>query len=138
MKGKSVYIHNSTDPSIKDIETLSIFDTENLSNGSMDTILCDCLDTVSFKDRIKYLNMLLTKLKINGTLVTKNINLKLFAKNIYNDNIKTDDVNTIIENVKSLIDDDKLYGVIASNPNVRVIENIYSGMNQTITLKRVS
>lgn len=138
MKIKSIYISNSIDHSIKNIETINITDVDNLSNGSFDTILCDCLDTVSLKDRDQYLNIIIKKLKINGVLITKNINLKVFAKHIIDERLNINDANIIIENIKSLIDDDKFFSMIANSYNIKIIENIYNGMNQTITIKRVS
>jgi hypothetical protein len=138
MKGKTIYIVNGFQPSVRDIEQHNINNLSLLSNGSVDTIICDCLDSVAFSDRIKHMTEIFSKLKVNGTAIFKTINLKIFAKHILTDKIDTAGANNILGSIKSMLDDSDIDNILSNYTNIRMVESINDGLSKTLTLQRVS
>lgn len=138
MKGKTVYIFNGFQPSIKEIEQHNINNLSLLSNGSVDVIICDCLDSVVLSERIKHMGEIFSKLKVNGTAVFKTINLKIFAKHILADKVDTAQANTVFASIRSMVDDSTIDELLSHHPNIRMVESINDGVSKTLTLQRTA
>jgi len=137
MKDRVVYVHNGLAPSVNETECQHINNLAMLSNGSVDVIICDCLDSIVMSDRLERLNEMIAKIKVNGKIVLKTINLKIFAKYILQDKLSINDINDALASVKSMLDDSSMDEVLERYPNIRMVESINDGLGKILTLKRV-
>lgn len=137
MKDRIVYVHNSLAPSVNETECQHINNLAILSNGSVDVIICDCLDSLVVSDRLERLDEMMAKIKVDGKIVLKTINLKIFAKYILQDRLGIKEINDVLSSVKSMLDDSSTDEILERYPNIRMVESINDGLGKILTLKRV-
>ena len=135
---KKVYIHNQDNNILDNVEKIHISNLNNLPNGSCSLIVCDCLDSVSYSDRLILLSEVLKKAALNATIILKMINLKLFAKHIFYDKIDVQQTNNVLELCASMWDESTCHDILSRYSNFSAIENTHTGLIKQITLQRVS
>lgn len=129
-------------PSYKNTEIdaatkVSIEELNTIPNGSIENIYCDILDSIPFSKRINIQNELMKKVMINGSIRIKTINSILLAKKILKNDISNDELNNIINNTVSILDQQYLDMWMNQNQNY-IIEKIDLDYLYTyITLKRI-
>jgi hypothetical protein len=133
---KYIYVHAGDNNPVPDAEKINISNVNMISNGSSENILCDCLDLFTISERTVLTNELLKKLRVGGTLHLKFINLKLFSKNCYLDRIEEKQLNNIIANVKSLVDDSHLEQILNNSTNFAIKSLVYDGLSENVIIER--
>jgi hypothetical protein len=137
MSLKTIFIYNHTEPSVKNVESHNINGLGLVSNGSVDSILCDCIDTISITDRSAKLAEIFNKLKIGGSVVIKTIDLKIFAKYVLNDQINKDHLSAILTNNQSMFDIRDMSQLLSSRPDIKITEQTNDGLSKTIKMQRI-
>lgn len=133
---KYIYVYVVDNNPIPDAEKVNINNINLISNGSSENIFCDCLDLFVIDERASLTNELLKKLRIGGCLHLKFINLKLFSKHCYLDKIEPDRINSIIANVKSLVDNSHIDNILQNNNNFMLKILSYDGLAETVIIER--
>lgn len=135
---KKVYIHNQDNNILDNVEKIHISHMTSLPNGSCSLIVCDCLDSVSYEDRLILLSEILKKAALNANVILKMINLKLFAKHIFYDKINVQQTNNVLQLCNSMWDEGTCHEVLSQYSNFSLTENTHTGLIKQITLQRVS
>lgn len=134
---KTIYIYNFYPPSIQNTEQHHINNLSLIANGSADLILCDCLDSMNLSDRISRMSEIFSKLKINGKVIFKSINLNIFAKHIVEDKLNIENINSILSTINSMVDDNFIDVLLEKHKNMSIIEHINNGLEKTMTIQRL-
>jgi len=134
---KKVYIYNQHEPSVKDTEKVHMEMISSISNGSTDIILCDCLDSVEYGERTNKTKEMLSKLKVNGEITFKTVNLDLMARSIYLDQLDLSSINNIIHSCSSIVNDEFFTACLVSDDRFLITENINDQIFRTTTIKRI-
>lgn len=116
----------------QDYDNININDINNVINGYLSNIVCNCLDKTPIKNREAIFRAVLAKLAFNGEAAFKMINATVLANRIQKNEINCDKLSESIENAKSLWTEYTIENIINSLPNIKIkkmyIENIYSVM----------
>jgi hypothetical protein len=135
---KYIYVHTVDNNPIQDAKKVNINDIKLISNGSVENIICDCLDSLMITDRISSTNELLKKIKIGGKIHLRFINLQLFGKHCYLNKLPFDRINTIINNIRSIVDDAHIEEILNINNNFVLNSVVYDGIVENVILERIS
>lgn len=136
---KTIFVYANNKPtSESSYEYYHIMEIDKMINGSIDEILCDCIDLVPFVDRPKLVTILLSKLKIDGTLILKCNDLYTLCKYIMNNKISIEQANLILGSSASITDDSYNEHILNEITNAKILDTLYDGFARTITLQRIS
>jgi len=133
---KKIYIYNIDNNIIENTDKVHISDMQTIPSGSCSMIVCDCLDSLSFDDRLNAINNILKKIAKGGSVIFKFMSLKLFAKYITNDKLDITQINYILNHCNSMYDENILTTVLNSHSNFVIKENTYNGLIRQVGLER--
>ena len=101
-----IHIHDEKEVCIDGCMSVTYNTLEKLNqviDNSCEYILANNLfDHLSIENFNPVLDLLLTKMRLNGVLVVSGIDIKLLAKDIINDIASTEDISNIVYNLKSV------------------------------------
>lgn len=135
---KKIYIHNQDNNIIDNVEKVHISNLNNIPNGSCSLIVCDCLDSVTYSDRLILLSEVLKKAALKSEVILKMINLKLFSKHIFYDKLDLLQTNNILALCNSMWDDATCHEIISQYSNFAIKENTHMGLIKQLILERVA
>ncbi len=133
---KKIYIHNIDNHIVDNIEKVHISDLQTIPNGSCAMVICDCLDSLSFQDRLEATQHILKKIAKGGSVTFKFISLKLFAKYVMNDKLDIGQINQVLYHSRSMYDENMFTNVLSSHTNFVIKENTYNNLIRQVVLER--
>lgn len=96
--------------------TLIEQDIQNVINNSCTEILAlQSLDYIPFDKATLFLQALLTKVRLNGTITLTGIHAVAFAQNIINEMIDSKTASNIIDELRSIVDTRIVIQILESN-----------------------
>jgi hypothetical protein len=135
---KKVYIHNQDNNIVDNVEKIHISNLNSVPNGSCSLIVCDCLDTVTYSDRLILLSEVLKKAALSCNVIFKMINLKIFGKHIFYDRLDIQQANNVLALCNSMWDESTCHEILAQYNNFAIKENTHTGLMKQITLERIA
>lgn len=124
--------------SVDGYQNIKIQDLNNVINGFVNNIICECLDKIEFQQRLEVFKGILSKLAFDGIATFKFINGTMLASRIIKNEIDAKKISDIIKNINSLWTESLVLEAFSSFPNIRVeknyIEHIYTVITVTKTL----
>ncbi len=135
---KTLFVYSNNKPNTESYTYCHIQELDKIHNGSIDEIICNCIDSVLLKDRIKLLSILVSKVKINGLVVIQSIDLYILCKFIMNNSISIEAANNIIYPASSLVDDATTEEILSQLNNINILDSIYDNINRVTTIQRIS
>lgn len=132
-----IYNPNNKNTEVEFNTKISFNDLNTVPNGSIENAYCDILDTIEISKRISIQNEIMKKIMIGGSIQIKILNVILLCKKILKGDLSIEDINYIVHNTASVVDQEHIDQWISQNSNYIVdkidIESIYT----TIVMKRV-
>lgn len=124
--------------SIEGYQNIKIQDLNNVINGFVNNIICECLDKIEFSQRLDVFRGILSKLAFDGNATFKFINATMLASRILKNEIDAKKMSDIIKDTNSLWTESVIIEAFSSFPNIIVqknyIEHIYTVITVTKTL----
>jgi|688.fasta_scaffold101704_3 hypothetical protein len=124
--------------SIEGYQNIKIQDLNNVINGFVNNIICECLDKIEFAQRLDVFKAILSKLAFDGTATFKCINATMLSSRILKNEIDAKKISDIIKDINSLWTESLIVEAFSSFPNIVVqknyIEHIYTVITVTKTL----
>lgn len=136
-KGKNInlFIDETTDI-VTNFTPVSINDIDNISNGSIATIICSFLDKLLIQEKYQLLHILCNKLCVGGQLKIIYIDIDILAMYMYKNKITAVDLNKILPNINSLWSSEDLRNFLAKIMNFVIVEEYNTGINTYTTIER--
>lgn len=127
---RNIAIVTENQKSIDGYQNILINDIDNITNGYINDILCECLDLVDIQDRTPLLKKILTKIAFEGSATFKFINATVLSNRIIKNEIDSEKISHIVKSAQSLWTDSQISQIFGSIPNTTIeknyIEHIYS------------
>lgn len=116
---------------------VNIYELNVVPNGSIENLYCDILDTIEFSKRINLQNEIMKKIKIGGSVSLKQINMVLLSKKLVKGNITLLEINNLVQNTASILDQDYLDQWISQYSNFKIIKIDIDTLYTYIVMKRI-
>lgn len=133
-----IYVHNQDNNIIDNVEKVHISNLNSVPNGSCSLIVCDCLDTLNYSDRLVLLTEVMKKAALKCQVILKMINLKLFSKHVFYDRLDLNQTNNILSLCNSMWDEATCNDILSQYGNFINKENTHMGLIKQVILERVS
>lgn len=117
-------------------ENVNIQDMNNIINGYVNNIICECLDKIDFVQRIDAVRAIVGKLSFGGTATFKFINATMFANRIIKNEIDVQKMSDIIIGTRSLWTESMILEVFSSLPNLKIDKNYIEHVYTVITVTK--
>jgi len=118
-------------------DNVNITNLNNVINGYLPHIVCDCLDKIPFSARHGIFFEIINKLAYNGEAVFKMINATVMSNRIQKNEISCDKLSEVIEPVKSMWTEYMINDLFNQLPNIKIQkyyhENVYTIISITKT-----
>jgi hypothetical protein len=135
---KKIYVYNQDNNIIDNVEKVHISNLGSIPNGSCALIVCDCLDSLTYSDRLLLLSEVLKKAALNCSVILKMINLKLFCKHVFYDRLDLQQANNVLGLCNSMWDENSCHEILSQYNNFAIKENTHTGLIKQIVLERTS
>lgn len=123
-------IVNNNKQEIAGYQNINVNELNNIVNGYIDQIVCDCLDELSFDSRNIVTREIINKLSFDGTATFRFINATVLSNRILKNELDSQKLSSFIPNVQSLWTEYYIIEMFNSIPNIYIekyyIENIYT------------
>lgn len=96
-----INVISAADQEVSGYNNISVQHIPGLTNGYVKSIICNCLDTLSFNDRNMLFLELLNKLCINGVLTVKFVSLSLLPNRIISGDLTGQKFSEILHDMNS-------------------------------------
>jgi hypothetical protein len=125
---------------IKGYETFLLSDlnilSEEVNNNQCEEILApDTVNLFSQENVFDFLGLLISKLRLNGTLTVSGVDPRLFCKGVLNGLLPQPVMNTLILQSKCMLDVDLVKQFFQKN-GLQIERSTMSGLNYEITARR--
>jgi hypothetical protein len=111
-------------------DNVNVTNLNNVINGYLPNIVCDCLDKIPFSARHGIFFEIINKLAYNGEAVFKMINGTIMSNRIQKNEISCDKLSEIIDPIKSIWTDYLINDLFNQLPNIKIQkyyhENVYT------------
>jgi len=125
IKGYKTFLFN-------DLNSLS----EEITDNQCEEILApDTVNLFSQENVFDFLGLLISKLRLNGTLTVSGIDPRLFCKGVLNGLLTQPIMNTLVLQSKSMLDIDLVKQFFQKN-GLQIERSTMSGLNYEITARR--
>jgi hypothetical protein len=126
------FITNNT-KEIDGYHNINITDLPNIINGSINNILCECLDDIPFETRGKTIIDIVNKLAFEGRANFLMINGTVLANRILKNEIDSSKLSSTLSAIKSIWTDYYITEVFNNMPHIEIdryyIENVYTAIS---------
>ena len=127
---RNLYISKDADHVLANYQTILIQDINKVINGYINNIVCECLDSVDYKERLSSIYSILSKIAFEGSATFKFLNASVLAARVLKNEIDSEKLSQIIKDTASIWTESRILEVFASMPNIVVqknyVENIYT------------
>jgi hypothetical protein len=131
MNRKVNFITNNT-KEIDGYNNINIVDLPNIINGSINNILCECLDDIPFETRGKTILDIVNKLAFEGKATFLMINGTVLANRILKNEIDSSKLSSTLSAIKSIWTDYYITEVFNNMTHIEIekyyIESIYTSI----------
>jgi hypothetical protein len=117
-------------------ENVNIQDMNNIINGYVNNIVCECLDNIEFMQRLDAVKAIIGKLAFGGTATFKFINATMFANRIIKNETDVQKISDIISGKRSLWTESMILEVFSSLPNLKIDKNYIEHVHTVITVTK--
>jgi hypothetical protein len=115
---------------------MSAQEAQSITNGSVENMLCECLDYLAFDIRHKVLKDIISKLAFDGIATFKFVNATLLANKTFKNEIDSNKLSQLIANIKSLWTEYYILELFNSMPNIEIEKYYLDYVYTIITLKK--
>lgn len=122
---------NSSEEKIAGFDNLDIANLDKLINGTIDFIVCECLDKLDYLSRLKVISTIFKKLSFGGEVTFKFFNSYQLCKNIIKGDMTSKALSEIVGSVQSLFLESDMMDLINQMENVKIIK-IYNNNNHIV------
>ena len=123
--------------SIEGYQNIKIQELNNVVNGFINSVVCECLDKIDFQQRSDVFRAIIGKLAFEGHATFKFINATILASRILKNDIDAKKISDFLKDAKSVWTESVITEIFSSLPNIQIekhyIEHIYTVI--TITKK---
>lgn len=123
------FITNNT-KEINGYNNINVNDLPNIINGSINNIVCECLDDTIFDTRSKIIVEIINKLAFEGKATFLMINGTVLANRILKNEIDSNKLSSVLSEVKSIWTDYYITEIFNNMAHIAIekyyIENIYT------------
>jgi hypothetical protein len=123
------FITNNT-KEIHGYNNININDLPNIINGSINNIVCECLDDTPFENRGKIVTDIINKLAFEGKATFLMINGTVLANRILKNEIDSSKLSSVVSEVRSIWTDYYITEIFNNIAHITIekyyIENIYT------------
>jgi hypothetical protein len=137
LKNKSINLYITENHIVSDFTPVHISELQKVSNGSVDTMICNFLDELTLEQRNAIFLEMSHKLKKDGLLKLRFIDLDTFGIDLYRNRIDFENFNQILNAYKSMWDQSFIVHLCSQLPNLRILENNISGLFKILTVQRI-
>lgn len=128
------FITNNT-KEINGYNNINVNDLPNIINGSINNIVCECLDDIPFETRGKIVVDIINKLAFEGKATFLMINGTVLANRVLKNEIDSNKLSSVVSEVKSIWTDYYITEVFNNMAHITIekyyIENIYTAISIT-------
>jgi hypothetical protein len=126
------FITNNT-KEINGYHNININDLASIINGSIDNIVCECLDDLPFETRGKAVVDIINKLAFEGKATFLMINGTVLANRVLKNELDSSKLSSVVNEVKSIWTDYYITEVFNNMAHIEIekyyIENIYTAIS---------
>lgn len=123
--------------SLDGYHNVKIQDINNVVNGFVDNVICNCLDLLDFNQRESVLQAIVSKLAFEGTATFRFINATMLAGRIIKNELNSSKVSAVIGDAKSLWTDSTILETVSALPNIQIQKNYIENIYTVISVKKI-
>lgn len=121
---------------IEGYENINIQDINNVINGYVNNIICECLDNIDFLQRLDVVKAIIGKLAFGGMATFKFVNATMFANRIIKNEIDVKKISDTIAEIRSLWTESMILEIFSSLPNLKIDKNYIENVHTVITVTK--
>lgn len=122
--------------SIEGYQNIKIQELNNVINGFVNNIICECLDKIEFMQRLDVFKAILSKLAFDGVATFKFINATMLAGRILKNETDAKKISDIIKTTNSLWTESLIVEAFSSFPNIVIQKNYIEHIYTVITVTK--
>lgn len=120
--------------SVEGYQNIKIQDLNNVINGFVHNILCECLDQIEFQQRLEVFQGIIAKLAFDGTATFKFINGTMLASRILQNELDAKKISDIIKHIQSVWTESLITEAFSVFPNIKIQKNYIEHIYTVITV----
>lgn len=122
--------------SIEGYQNIKIQELNNLVNGFINNVICECLDKIDFQQRIDVFRAIVGKLAFEGHATFKFINATILASRILKNDIDSKKISDILKDARSVWTESIIMEIFSSLPNIVIEKSYIEHINTVITITK--
>lgn len=123
--------------SLDGYQNVKIQDINNVVNGFVENIICNCLDLIDFNQRENVLQAIVSKLAFEGTATFRFMNATMLAGRIIKNDLNSAKISAAISTCKSIWTDSTILEIMSSLPNIQIQKNYIENIHTVISIKKI-
>jgi len=131
------YVCGNNSAAIDNTNKVRIDQLNGILNGSLDDVYCDCLDDLENDLKISMIKQLMSKVGLKKSLKIKVLDKILLGKHMYFDTIEANELNDILNSVKSINSAGDITEIIAQNTNFEITSTYIDNNFYIIEAQRI-
>ncbi|MFN9954677.1 MAG: hypothetical protein ACK55I_16395 [bacterium] len=129
-------IINTNSGKLEGYFNLTIDKLNDIINGTSEEIICEVLDTYSYKDRVDNILLMCKKLSNEGSLTLKFINATKLCKDVSKGNCGSQFLSNIVLNSQSLFLDSDIIELISQLQDIKIYKMYNDNLYLVVVLKK--
>jgi hypothetical protein len=98
---------------------------DEITNGSIDKIICSVLDAFTIEERKQMLVKVMKKIKNNGELIIRFLDGQKICRDYANEKISSETLSSIINSIRSISSDIDIFDVVYNQKNFSIVKKYH-------------
>jgi hypothetical protein len=98
---------------------------DEITNGSIDKIICSVLDAFTIEERKQMLVKVMKKIKNNGELIIRFLDGQKVCRDYANEKISSETLSLIVNSVRSISSDIDIFDVVHNQKNFSIVKKYH-------------